>query len=140
MAEQAKGAGEPQVDVERERFVRISSGKTVTVRKWSYTRSNQAGRIVREVVGVLPKDGAGKVEISDKGMLDLFTDGVGAERMLDLVRLSVDKESVDLIHPEMDGDDAYLLIEAAVALNGGAVKKASALPSLFVQILAGMGR
>ncbi len=131
MGEAAKG-----VDLERSRLVRLSTGKTVEVKKWSYTRSNQAGKIVREVVDLIPKGDDGKVKGSGNLLMDMFTDGIGAERMLDLVRLSVPKDCIDLIDPDMDADDAHALIEATVALNGGAAKKASGLPSQFLQILA----
>lgn len=129
-----------KAEIERSRFVLLSTGKNIEVLKWNLIRRNQASKLVREFMATIPKDADGNSKVSGDEFLDLFTGGAGSQRMLDLMKLSVAKDDVDHISEEMLADDSDNVTEAMVALNGGALKKSLGLPNQFLRILAGLNQ
>lgn len=127
MAEdQAKAGGGAPAAVERSRLVTLPiCGKTVEVRRWSYTRLMQVSRFLTESYESIDEE-------NTPAALAAFYSS-GHTRFLEVAKLSLAPEHRAVIDDEADASDVFAVMEAAFQINSGDnLKKAAGLAGTFL--------
>jgi hypothetical protein len=128
--EVAKGAGELPAGIERSRLVVLPvCGRTVEIRRWSYTKGLAASNHLYKISAGLPDDVAGDMDAA----LQYFFEK-GGDRVLDVARMSLIEKDQDVAGPDIDHQDAHTLIREVFDLNrhGDPIKNSFSLAGRFV--------